>query len=288
LAGSIKWLTTDCRNTIERASARETAARVAAGALTRCLLERFGVDLVGYVVSIGPHRATIGENRSAEDIRQTRDGNDAYCPDVTAAATMIEAIRQAGQDGDTLGGVVEVRVIGLCPGLGCCMRSQDKLDGRLLGALGSIQAIKGVEIGLGFESATLRGRQVHDEIHFDSSHVNTPSLGFVRPTNRAGGIEGGMTNGQPLVIRAAMKPISTLVQGMQSVDLRTRQTHRSAYERSDICAAPAASVVAENVVAFEIARAFLEKFGGDTLSEVEAAYQYFLTTARQLGHRQNS
>ncbi len=282
LAGSLKWLTTDCRETLERASARETAARVAAGALARCLLAEFGIDVVGYVVQIG---AVIGdEHRDADlaDLRAARDANEAYCPDAHAAERMIAGIRTAKKDKDTLGGVVEVQVRGHPPGLGSCMRWQDKLDGRLMGAVGSIQAFKGVEIGLGFASAGLPGSQVHDEIQFDPATCATASVGFVRPTNHAGGLEGGMTNGRPIIVRAVMKPISTLLRGLASVDLRTGRPERSDYERSDISAVPAASVVAENVVAFEVARVFLEKFGGDTLQEVRAAYEGFLRTARAL------
>jgi chorismate synthase len=283
LAGSIKWLTTDCRETLERASARETAARVAAGALTRCLLREFGIDVVGYVVSIHAVRASIARDATVEAIRDARDANEAYCPDAAAAAQMIEAIRQAKKDKDTLGGVVEVQVRGCPPGLGSCMRWQDKLDGRLMQAVGSVQAIKGVEIGMGFETAARSGSEVHDEINFDSLQRNTPSLGFARRSNKAGGLEGGMTNGQPVLLRAAMKPISTLLRGMDSVNLETKAAERSDYERSDVCSVPAASVVVENVAAFELTRAFLEKFGGDTMTEVRAAYNSFMALARGLG-----
>ncbi len=283
LAGSLKWLTTDCRPTLERASARETAARVAAGALARCLLREFGIETIGYVTRIGPVAATFDSRAPLNELQAVRDGNEVYCPDPLAAQPMIDAIHQAKVDQDTLGGLIEVQVRGHPPGLGNCVRWQDKLDGRLMQAVGSIQAIKGVEIGPGFAAAERPGGQVHDPIGFDPSQVETPGLGFVRSSNNAGGLEGGMTNGQPIVLRAAMKPISTLLKGMESVDLRTKQPARSDYERSDICAVPAASVVAENVVAFEIARAFLEKFGGDTLQEVRAAYENYLQAARNLG-----
>ena len=284
LAGSLKWLTTDCRETLERASARETAARVAAGALTRGLLRGFGIEVVGYVTAIGGNAATPKLDRlTPQEIRQQRDANEAYCPDAAASERMLAAIRQAKTDKDTLGGVVEVNVFGCPPGLGSCMRWQEKLDGRLMGAVGSIQAIKGVEIGLGFESAGHPGSNVHDEIAFDPAQREMPGLGFVRLSNNAGGLEGGMTNGQPVVVRAAMKPISTLLRGLRSVNLNTRAAERSDYERSDVCSVPACSVVVENVVAFEIARAFLEKFAGDTLGEVRAAYDYYSRTARALG-----
>jgi chorismate synthase len=205
-----------------------------------------------------------------------------YTPDANAADAMIDAIREAKKAGDTLGGVVEVRVFGVPPGLGSCGRWQDKLDGRLMQAVGSIQAFKGVEIGLGFEAARRPGSQVHDAIDFDPTTRDAHNLGFARRSNNAGGLEGGMTNGQPVVVRAVMKPISTLLQGMDSVNLRTLESERSDYERSDICAVPAASVVAENVVAFEVARAFCGKFGGDTLAEMRAAHDFYMNTARRL------
>ena len=282
LAGSLKWLTTDCRTTLERASARETAARVAGGALTRSLLNEFGIELVGYVVSILDVIADVPREADLAALRAARDANEAYCPDPAAAPRMIEAIRDAKKAKDTVGGVVEVQVRGHPPGLGSCARWQDKLDGRIMQAVGSIQAFKGVEIGLGFGVSGRRGSAVHDEIDFDPSLRDTPALGFTRRTNNAGGLEGGMTNGQPIIVRGAMKPISTLLQGLDSVNLETKQSERSDYERSDVSAVPAASVVAENVVAFEIARAFLEKFGGDTLGEVRAAYDHYLTEARAL------
>ncbi|MBU0717008.1 MAG: chorismate synthase [Planctomycetes bacterium] len=283
LAGSLKWLTTDCRAVIERASARETAARVAAGALARSLLREFGIDLVGYVVRIGDVEAAFDSAASFDQLRTARNGNEVYCPDAVAAGKMVSVIARAKSAKDTLGGVVEVQVDGHPPGLGSCMRWQDKLDGRLMGALGSIQAIKGVEIGLGFTAAEKPGSVVHDEIEYDASRRDLPTLGFVRGSNNAGGLEGGMTNGERLRIRAAMKPINTLASGLGSVDLVTRQPERSFNERSDACAVPAASVVAENVVAFEVARAFLDKFAGDTLAEVRAGYEFFLGRARSLG-----
>ncbi len=282
LAGSFKYQTVDCRNVVERASARETAARVAAGALARCLLREFGIDVCGYVVSIGGIDATIATGETIADLRSRRDGNEAYCPEAAAAERMVAAIRTAKEEKDTLGGVVEVRVDGCPPGLGSCMRWQDKLDGRLMQAVGSVQAIKGVEIGSGFATAALPGSRVHDAIEFDPGLRDTPGLGFMRRSNSAGGLEGGMTNGQPIVLRAAMKPISTLLQGMDSVNLMTGRAERSDYERSDVCAVPACSVVVENVVAFEIARVFLEKFGGDTLEEVRAAHGQFLMNCRSL------
>lgn len=282
LAGSLKWLTTDCRATLERASARETAARVACGALSRSLLQLFDVEVVGYVVSMLDVAATVPPGASVAELRAARDANEAYCPDPVAAPRMIEIIREAKKAKDTVGGVVEVQVHGHPPGLGSCVRWQDKLDGRLMQAVGAIQAFKGVEIGLGFGVTKRLGSDVHDEIDFDPSLRDTPMLGFSRRTNNAGGLEGGMSNGQPIIVRGAMKPISTLLKGLDSVNLESKAAERSDYERSDISAVPAASVVAENVVAFEIARAFLEKFGGDTLVEVRAAYDHFLARARAM------
>lgn len=283
LAGALKWLSTSCRNTLERASARETAGRVAAGALARCLLREFGIEAVGFVRTIGPHQAAVADDAAPAALRAARDANEMYTPDAAAAPAMIEHIRQAKRDGDTVGGIVEVRVFGVPAGLGACTAWQDKLDGRLMQAVGSIQAIKGVEIGLGFQAAGLPGSAVHDAIRFDPARRGGPAFGFERPTNRAGGLEGGMTNGMPVVVRAAMKPIATLVRGMDSVNLQTLAAERSDYERSDICAVPAASVVAENVAAFEIARAFCAKFAGDTLQEVRAAFEHFGAAVRSLG-----
>jgi chorismate synthase len=282
LAGSLKWLTTDCRETLERASARETAARVAAGALAKFILTPFSIRCVGFVTRIGPAQADVAADRSPDDLAAARDANEAYTPDPAAVAGMIAAIRRAKEEKDTVGGVVEARVFGCPPGLGSCGRFQDKLDGRLMQAVGSIQAIKGVEIGLGFGVAGVYGSNVHDAIDYDPALRDTPCLGFTRRGNNAGGIEGGMTNGQTIVVRAAMKPISTLLRGMDSVNLKTKAPQRSDYERSDVCAVPAASVVLENVVAFEIARAFLEKFGSDTFAEAKAAYEYFMDAARRL------
>ncbi|MFN0134687.1 MAG: chorismate synthase [Phycisphaerae bacterium] len=282
LAGSLKWLTTDCRNTLERASARETAGRVAAGALCKCLLRHFGIECVGFVIEVGGAKATVAADLDANAIIAARDANDVYTPDATAVAAMETAIHEAKKAGDTVGGIVEVRVFGLPPGLGSCASSQDKLDGRLMQAVGSIQAFKGVEIGIGFDAARLPGSKVHDAIVYDAAQRNTHNLGFARRGNNAGGLEGGMTTGQTLVVRGVMKPIATLLQGMDSVNLKTLVAERSDYERSDVCAVPAASVVAESAVTAEIARALLDKFGGDTLGEVRRAFDGYLRAARAL------
>ena len=282
-AGCIKWLTTDSRSVLERASARETAGRVAAGAVAKCFLRRFGIVVVGFVQQIGKTRCHIEPLIDLNRLQFERDESEVYCPDARATESIIREIDAAHQDGDTLGGVIEVRAQGVPPGLGSCMQWDQRLDGRLMQAVGSIQAIKGVEIGSGFSVGNKRGSEVHDELEYDVNLREAETLGYIRKTNHAGGLEGGMTNGQTLVVRAAMKPISTLSRGLQTVDMQTKAPAQSAYERSDVCAVPAASVVAENVVAFEIARAFLEKFGGDTIEAVGQCYDWHMLAARNLG-----
>jgi chorismate synthase len=283
LAGSIKWLTTDCRDTLERASARETAARTAAGALARCFLRPFGIEAFGFVRSVLDAVLTVDvTDANWRGLVAARDTSETYCPDPIVTTRQCEIIRQAKTDKDTVGGLVEAHIFGCPPGLGTCVDWRDKLDARLAYAAMSIQAIKSVEIGLGKDVASRPGSRVHDPIRFDSSRVSTASVGFTRDTNNAGGTEGGMTNGQPIVVRAAMKPISTLLRGMPSVDLNTKQAETSTYERSDVCAVPAASVVLENVIAFEVAAAFCDKFGGDTMIEVRANYENYLQAARSL------
>lgn len=283
LAGSLKWLTTDCRDVLERASARETASRVAAGTLARLILREIGVETFGFVRSI--HSAATAAEVNESNWRamlKARDASDVYCPDAGASEKMHETIRAAKIDKDTVGGLVETHVFGCPPGLGTCADWRDRLDARLAYAVMGIQAFKAVEIGLGRECAARRGSEVHDPIRFDSSKEKNAGLGFVRDTNNAGGLEGGMTNGQPIVVRGTMKPISTLLRGMPSVNLTTRAPETSEYERSDICAVSAASVVMENVVAFEVARVALEKFAGDTLLEFKTSYAAFMDAARGL------
>lgn len=283
LAGSIKYLTTDCRPILERASARETAARTAAGAIARCFLRVFDIEAFGFVRSIrGIATDAAPTPDTWQALRALRDASETYCPDPALTAAQCEAIRQAKIDKDTVGGLVEAHVFGCPPGLGSCMDWRDRLDARLAFAVMGIQAIKSVEIGLGKEAADRVGSAFHDPIRFDRSAAEGPTLGFVRDSNNAGGTEGGMSNGQPIVVRAAMKPISTLLRGMPSVDLTTKEPATSTYERSDICAVSAASVVLENVAAFEIARAFREKFGGDSLTEVRANHANFLRLARMM------
>jgi len=283
LAGSLKWLTSDCRETLERASARETAARTAAGAVARCLLREFQIEVFGFVRGTMDAMSTMKiAPDQFEALRRAREASEVYCPDAPISAKIIEHIHRAKVERDTVGGLAEVHVFGCPPGLGSCAEWHTRLDARLAGAVMSIQAFKAVEIGLGKECAFRRGSQVHDPILYDAALRETASVGFVRPSNNAGGIEGGMTNGMPVVVRGTMKPISTLLRGMPSVDLITKAAQHSAYERSDVCALPAASVVMENAVGFEIARAFLEKFGGDTMHEVRAGHEGFMRAARAL------
>jgi len=279
LTGSIKYLGT-IRPILERASARETTVRVAAGALAKQLLREFGITAFGYVVELGglrldPQPGTLDEQRAL------RDASDLYSLNPAADAEVRALIDRTGKEGDTLGGIVEVRVEGLPFGLGTHAQWDRKLDGRIAQAVMAVQAIKGVEIGLGFEAARRRGSEVHDPIHYDAAFRDTPLLGFTRPTNNAGGLEAGMTNGQPLVVRAAKKPISTLRKPLESVNLATKEPEAAEYERSDVCAVPAAGVIVENVVAFEVACALVEKFGHDSLSEMKARYELFLDMARK-------
>ncbi len=279
LAGSLKYLGS-IRGVLERASARETAIRVAAGALAAQLLEAFGITAVGYVVRIGRIEFPVASDLP-ETMRQRRDQSAVYSLAPEQDAQAKQHIDEAKAAGDTLGGIVEVRVEGVPPGVGSHAQWDRKLDARLAAAVMSIQAIKGVEIGLGFAAAARRGSEVHDPIQYDPSQSSQPSLGYVRPTNNAGGIEAGISNGQPIIVRAAKKPISTLQQPLESIDMQTKQPSTASYERSDICAVPAASVIVQNVVAFEIAAAFVEKFGGDSLREMKQRFDGFLDLARQ-------
>jgi chorismate synthase len=279
LTGAIKYLG-PIRGILERASARETTVRVAAGALARQLLAQFGITAIGYVVELGGIKFDVPDLPLAERLK-LRDASELYSLDPARDEEVKRLIDETGKAGDTLGGIVEVRVEGVPFGLGTHAQWDLKLDGRIAQAVMAVQAIKGVEIGLGFEAARQLGSQVHDPIQFDESQRDTPSLGYTRPTNNAGGLEAGMTNGQPLVVRAAKKPISTLRKPLESVNLTTKEPQLAEYERSDVCAVPAASVIVENVVAFEIARALVEKFGNDSLAEMQARYKLFLQMARE-------
>jgi chorismate synthase len=229
----------------------------------RALLAALGVDVLAHVVAIGPVAAAPDPALGLPEIRARARASDLACADPGAEEAMREAIRDAAHRGDTLGGVFEVIAAGVPPGLGSHAQWDEKLDGRLAQALMSIQAIKGVEIGLGFEAARRPGSEVHDPIAYDAA-----ARAFTRPSNRAGGLEGGITNGMPVVCRAAMKPIATLKRALPSVDVRTKEPFEAAFERSDVCAVPAASVVGEAMAAITLAGALLEKLGGDSLGEV--------------------
>ena len=278
LTGAIKYLGS-IRGVLERASARETAVRVAAGALTKQLLTEFGITTLGYVVELGG-KAVEPIDGTIEQHRQLRDESIIYSLNPKQDPEFKELIDNTGKAGDTLGGIVEVRVEGLPFGLGTHSQWDIKLDGRIAHAVMAVQAIKGVEIGLGFEAARRPGSQVHDPISYNKDETDSTTLGYDRPTNNAGGLEAGMTNGQPLVVRAAKKPISTLRKPLGSINLETKEEEEAAYERSDVCAVSAASVIVENVVAFEIARAMIEKFGGDSLAEMKARWDLFHELAK--------
>ncbi len=258
-AGAVKYGHRDIRDVLERASARETVMRVAAGGVAMALLRRAGVDLTSHVVAIGGIAASA-RWESLDDLRSRAEASAVRCADPTAAAEMVARIDAAGKAGDSLGGVVEVIATGIPVGLGTYAQWDRRLDGRLAQAVMSIPAIKGVEFGLGFKQADLAGSEVHD--------VFLP--GFQRPTNNAGGLEGGVTNGQVLVVRAAMKPISTLRRPLDSVTFPDGEPQPAHFERADVCAVPAAGVVAEAMVAWVLADALLEKIGGDSASEFDA------------------
>ena len=269
LVGGVKYGHRDLRNVLERASARETATRVALGAVARKYLALFGVKVSSCVLSIGAVSFPGPSEELWNDpatLRERTLNSEVFCPDPDTSSRMVEEIRSAKKAGDTLGGVFEVRATGLPVGLGSYSQWDQRLDGRLAQALLSIQAIKGVEIGLGFEAARLPGSRVHDPILRKGE-------GLVRSSNGSGGLEGGVTNGSPLVVRAAMKPIATLYTPLPSVDLRTGEESPASVERSDICAVPAASVVGEAMVCLILAQAFSDKIGGDSVEEVMAHFQ---------------
>ena len=274
LAGVMKYGHRDVRNVLERSSARETTMRVAVGTCARRLLEELGVTVYGRVTAIGP--VTDSSAPPPALWPEAVATSPVSCCDAAAGEAMMRAIDRAREAGDTLGGVVEIAAVGVPPGLGSHVHWDRRLDGRLAGALMSIQAIKGVEVGAGFAAAGRPGSAVHDEIAY------APERGFSRSTNRAGGIEGGITNGEAVLVRAAMKPIPTLGRPLASVDLVSRQRARAAVERSDVCAVPAALVVAEAVVAWELARAFLDKFGGDSLADLKAGLSLYQSRLRQV------
>lgn len=290
LAGALKYGTRDIRNVLERASARETATRVAVGAVARRLLEEFGVSVFSNVLSVGGVTAPspclgAGGVPWAEVVARS-ERSPVRCWDERSSDLMMNEIDRAKALGDSLGGVFEVVAVNVPPGLGSHVHWDRRLDGRLAGAMMSVQAIKGVEVGLGFEAARRPGSRVHDEVTYSPVAPATGSFGpgspawYSRPTNNAGGLEGGITTGAPVVVRAAMKPIPTLRKPLLSVDMITKEAVEASFERSDVCAVPAAAVVGEAAVVFELAAALLEKLGGDSLNEMKIRFERYLEYLR--------
>jgi chorismate synthase len=271
----LKYNLDDIRDVLERASARETTARVAIGGLARQILSPFGIDVLGYVVTIGATDANTPADLSVVDLRRITEESQVRVADPEAERKIIAEIDECKKSGDTLGGIVEVIVSGLPVGLGSYVHWDRKLDGRLAHALLSLQAAKGVELGLGFKAGRIRGSALHDEIGYDAENRR-----FTRHSNNSGGTEGGMSTGEPIRVRVAFKPLSTLMRPLRSVDIKTKADAVGAIERSDVCAIPAAAVIAEAVVAFEIAAMFLDKFGGDSFTEIERNLKGFLEQVR--------
>ena len=266
LVGGMKYGHRDLRNVLERSSARETTVRVAVGAVAKQLLSELGISIVAHVTKIGGIEAdlSLATTKTVEEIREIVEADPVYCLDSEASAKMVEAIDQAKKAGDTIGGVVEVIVEGMPAGVGSYVHYDRKLDAKLAMAMMSINAFKGVEVGIGFEMANLFGSQVHDQISWNEEE------GYTRDTNRLGGLEGGMSTGMPIVVRGVMKPIPTLYKPLQSVDIETKEPFKASIERSDSCAVPAASVVAEAVIAWEVAAAVLETFNADKMDTLKA------------------
>ena len=262
LNGGMKYGHRDLRNVLERSSARETTVRVAAGAVAVKLLSLLGIEIVSHVVEIGGIKAAETEIGDIKQVQQIAEDSPVRCLDEKAAVQMMEAIDLAKKNGDTLGGVVEVVVTGMPAGVGSYVHYDRKLDAKIAGAILSINAFKGVEFGIGFEAARIPGSQVHDEIIWEDGK------GYSRRTNRLGGFEGGMTTGMPVIVRGVMKPIPTLYKPLKSVDIDTKEEFSASIERSDACAVPAAAVVAEHVVAWELANAMIEQFYSDRLDSL--------------------
>lgn len=265
LAGAIKYGFNDLRPVLERASARETAARVAIGAVCRQFLAQFSIQIGGYVTAIGEINASL-EDISLEDRIRLALQNDIHCPDPNATQIMQQAIRQIMQEKDTLGGIIEAAALNVPPGLGSYVHWDRRLDARIAAAILSIPAIKGVEIGPAFENSRLKGTVCHDPVALEGDEL-------IRLRNRSGGIEGGVSNGSPIIVRAAMKPIPTTLSPQRSVDLLTGIETTTKYERSDFCPVPRAVVIVEAMLAFVLADALLEKLSGDTLADLHTRYQ---------------
>jgi chorismate synthase len=275
LNGAIKYGHRDMRNVLERSSARETTVRVAAGAVAKRILAELGIKVAGHVLEIGGVRAQHLSYSSLEELQRVTEQSPVRCFDQEAAVKMMEAIDQAKENGDSIGGIVEVIVEGVPAGVGSYVHYDRKLDAKIAAAIVSINAFKGVEFGIGFEAARLPGSEVHDEIIWSETE------GFKRRTNRAGGFEGGMTTGMPIVVRGVMKPIPTLYKPLQSVDIETKEPFAASIERSDSCAVPAASVVAEAVVAWEIAAAIVDQFGQDRMDLIKENIEKMRRYARE-------
>lgn len=277
LVGGMKYGHRDLRNVLERSSARETTVRVAVGAVAKILLEQLDIRIVAHVVEIGGitiDRQAV-EGKSVEEIRTIVEEDPCYCVDPEASAKMVALIDETKKAGDTIGGVVEVIVEGMPAGVGSYVHYDRKLDGKLAQAMLSINAFKGVEFGIGFDAAHVPGSQVHDEIIWDEEQ------GYTRRTNRLGGLEGGMSTGMPIVVRGVMKPIPTLYKPLQSVDIETKESFKASVERSDACAVPAASVVAEHAIAFEIANAILDQFHADQLPQLQQQIEQMKQQAKE-------
>lgn len=262
LVGAMKFNHRDMRNVLERSSARETTVRVAAGAVAKKILSTFGIKVASHVLEIGGVKADDTNFASIEELQEKTENSPVRCLDRVAEQKMMAAIDQAKNDGDSIGGIVEVVIEGVPAGIGSYVQYDKKLDAKIAGAVMGINAFKGVEVGIGFEAASKPGSQVHDEILWDEKD------GYTRRTNNMGGFEGGMTNGMPIVVRGVMKPIPTLYKPLQSVDIETKEVFEASIERSDSCAVPAAAVVAEAVVAWEVAVALLDKFGSEFIEEI--------------------
>jgi chorismate synthase len=262
LVGAMKYNHRDMRNVLERSSARETTVRVAAGAVAKKILSTFGINVGSHVLEIGGVKAEAVHYNSIEELQEKTENSPVRCLDHIAEEKMMAAIDQAKKDGDSIGGIVEVVIEGVPAGLGSYVQYDKKLDAKIAGAVMGINAFKGVEVGIGFEAASKPGSQVHDEIIWNDHD------GYKRKTNNMGGFEGGMTTGMPIVVRGVMKPIPTLYKPLQSVDIDTKEVFEASIERSDSCAVPAAAVVAEAVVAWEVAVALLDKFGSDFIDEI--------------------
>lgn len=275
LTGGLKYHQHDVRNILERSSARETTSRVAVGVVCKLLLAEFGIQIGSHIIQIGSVRAKAEGLKDVKQLFEKAEASPVRCVDPEAEKRMMQLIDQMKEAGDTLGGIFEVVVTGVPVGLGSCMHYDRKLDSLIGSAILSIQAVKAVEIGEGVLSASQRGSSVHDEIFYDSQK------GFYRNSNTSGGFEGGMTNGEPVIVRGFMKPLSTLRSAMMSVNVVTKEPFKATVERSDVCSVPSAGVIGEAIVAFELARAFLEKFGGDSLVEIQHNYQGYLKQLKE-------